>query len=207
MNLLTLLTTLTLTFTITTLAIKDPTPTTLIPSTTALSSSPASSSAPANSEYDTCPPSHRSKQCCTSINGITESIFGEIGKVIPILKDVKVSSSAAFDCKGMNDNDSHDQCLTDVMCCDGVSNNLDPKTYKMHCKPYDKAIKDKAKSEKQSHDHPLADALANASSANDYWNDNEASSTPVSTPLSGQGRTPGVGSAAAAAATPTPGED
>ena len=92
MNLLALLTTLTLTLTTTTLAIEDPTPTT--PTTTHLSSPSASPSA----DNDTCPSSRRSKQCCTSINGISDSIFGKIGKVIPILKDVKVSSTAAFNC-------------------------------------------------------------------------------------------------------------
>ncbi|PLB42336.1 uncharacterized protein BDW47DRAFT_98297 [Aspergillus candidus] len=201
MNLLTLLT---LTLTTTALAIEDPTPTTLLPRTTALSSplANASSSAAANLEYDTCPPSHRSKQCCTSINSISDSLFGKIGKLIPILKDVKISSTAAFDCKGMNDNDPHDQCLMDVMCCGGVSNNLDQNSYKIQCKPYDKAMKDKAKGKEQGDDHPLADALGRASSADGYWHDNVASSTPVPTPLAGQSRTPGVGSAAA---TPTPG--
>ncbi|PLN80132.1 hypothetical protein BDW42DRAFT_117176 [Aspergillus taichungensis] len=236
---------LTLTLTTTTLAIADPSPT-----TTLSSLANASSSALASPENDTCPPSRRSKQCCTSVNGISDSIFGKIGKVIPILKDVKITSTAAFNCKGMKDDDPHDECLSDIMCCDGsptvcfflsppsLSSYLssikwpyihhiqepskmehphaslkpelmykkqqnDESSYKLHCKPYDKAIQDKAKDEKLSEDSPLAAALDQASSADIYRNDEGASSTPVSSPVVGSSS---FVASAAAVATPTPGE-
>ena len=73
--------------------------------------------------------------------------------------------------------------------------DLSESSHKTHCKPYDKAIKDKLKSGNSDEDSPLAAALDKASSANAYRDEFMASSTP----LTGS-------SSSFAAATPTPGE-
>ncbi|KAL4994171.1 hypothetical protein BDV10DRAFT_189308 [Aspergillus recurvatus] len=108
------------------------------------------SSASASLDPTTCPPTHRSRQCCTSVESLTDEAFGEdaIGSVLPWLQDVQVSSLVGFQCRAMGEDEQNIDCLSSVMCCSG-SGNVDgqkPGTqslFKSECIPYDKAIQDK----------------------------------------------------------------
>ncbi|KAL5338086.1 hypothetical protein BJX70DRAFT_216678 [Aspergillus crustosus] len=108
------------------------------------------------SSYDesTCPPSHRSKQCCTSINGLADDLTGQLGDVVPWVSGVSVSSLVGLQCTKMADDAPNVDCFASVMCCaagggstgsKGVTNEK-PGTqslFKSGCIPFDKAIADK----------------------------------------------------------------
>lgn len=55
-------------------------------------------SAKETSNLNTCPPTHPSKQCCMSITALASDITSEIGEVVPLLSDVKLSSLISLEC-------------------------------------------------------------------------------------------------------------
>ncbi|KAL4815343.1 hypothetical protein BDW67DRAFT_67816 [Aspergillus spinulosporus] len=58
------------------------------------------SSAISSLDPTTCPPTHSSRQCCTSVDSLADDVVGEnaIGGLIPWFQDVKVSSIMGFQC-------------------------------------------------------------------------------------------------------------
>ncbi|KAL4758966.1 uncharacterized protein BDW70DRAFT_151998 [Aspergillus foveolatus] len=90
------------------------------------------SSAASSLDPTTCPPTHNSRQCCTSVDSLADDVVGEnaIGGLIPWFRDVKVSSIVGFQ-YGMR---------ADV----GFGNSPGTQSlFKSGCIPYDKAIQDK----------------------------------------------------------------
>ncbi|KAL4771787.1 hypothetical protein BDW60DRAFT_207852 [Aspergillus nidulans var. acristatus] len=108
------------------------------------------SSAASSLDPTTCPPTHNSRQCCTSVDSLADEVVGEnaIGGLIPWFQDVKISSVVGFQCRAMGEDEQNIDCLSSVMCC-SLSGNVDgqkPGTqslFKSGCIPYDKAIQDK----------------------------------------------------------------
>ncbi|KAL4886255.1 hypothetical protein BJY04DRAFT_213786 [Aspergillus karnatakaensis] len=107
--------------------------------------------------YDesTCPLSHKSKQCCTSVNGLADDLMGQVGGILPWASGISVSSLVGFQCKAMAATAPNVDCLDSVMCCSangGVKSSTkadvaekpgSQSLFKSGCIPYDKAIADK----------------------------------------------------------------
>ncbi|PWY79650.1 hypothetical protein BO70DRAFT_380246 [Aspergillus heteromorphus CBS 117.55] len=113
----------------------------------------------------TCPSVRPSKQCCESLDGVADDVTGELGSLVPWLSGVAVSSVLALDCTGMDDSASTDDCLQQVMCCEGApGKSTTVETFKGKCQPYDEALKVKADEEKEkSKSAAAASASASAS--------------------------------------------
>ncbi|KAL4903413.1 hypothetical protein BDW74DRAFT_179830 [Aspergillus multicolor] len=106
--------------------------------------------ASASLDPTTCPPSHPSKQCCTSVSGLADYVIGEkaLGGVLPWVKGVKVSSLVGVQCKPMSENQANIDCLDTVMCCAGGAGGKQANAdslLKSECVPFDEAIEDKKK--------------------------------------------------------------
>ncbi|KAL4864196.1 hypothetical protein BDV12DRAFT_16327 [Aspergillus spectabilis] len=106
--------------------------------------------------YDetTCPLSHRSKQCCTSINGLADDLTGQLGNVVPWVSGISVTSLVGLQCTKMADSAPNVDCLDSVMCCAANGGKTSGKgtpdekvgtqsLFKSGCIPFDKAIADK----------------------------------------------------------------
>ncbi|PTU21065.1 hypothetical protein P175DRAFT_0557742 [Aspergillus ochraceoroseus IBT 24754] len=118
-----------------------------------------------------CPPSHRSKQCCTSVNGMTQDVENELSDVVPLLTDMQVSSILGVQCTAMTAEEPNTDCLDSVMCC-----HADPKQgggtqslLQSSCLPYNEAIADQdnaiAESETQAAASGTPVAVASSSSS------------------------------------------
>ncbi|KAL4935999.1 hypothetical protein BDV06DRAFT_228289 [Aspergillus oleicola] len=131
------------------------------------------SDASASASFDptTCPPSHESKQCCTSVTELADDVIGEngLGDVLPWLEGVQISSLVGFQCMSMGAKEGNENCLDSVMCCSKSEGNPNPSEsgeqslFKSGCVPYDKAIAGKTEEIEESHGE--ADYLASSSSA------------------------------------------
>ncbi|KAE8328912.1 hypothetical protein BDV39DRAFT_59229 [Aspergillus sergii] len=64
----------------------------------ALSSIAASASVSPKANNGTCPDTHRSKQCCQSIDSIAEGITKPLGQLVPLLDGATVKSILSLDC-------------------------------------------------------------------------------------------------------------
>ncbi|KAH8434565.1 uncharacterized protein LDX57_012208 [Aspergillus melleus] len=100
-------------------------------------------SAKESSNLNTCPPSHPSKQCCMSITALANGVTSEIGEVVPLLSDVKISSIVSLECRPMDADGDNATCLNDVMCCTGTGGSK--SSLMKTCKPWDEALESKKK--------------------------------------------------------------
>ncbi|CBF74087.1 predicted protein [Aspergillus nidulans FGSC A4] len=99
------------------------------------------SSAASSLDPTTCPPTHNSRQCCTSVDSLADDVVGEdaIGGLIPWFQGVKISSIVGFQYGTKANVDSGNRG-------DRTNLNGQPGTqslFKSGCIPYDKAIQDK----------------------------------------------------------------
>ncbi|KAB8205306.1 hypothetical protein BDV34DRAFT_225468 [Aspergillus parasiticus] len=117
----------------------------------------ASVSPKANS--GTCPDTHRSKQCCQSIDSIAEGITKPLGQLVPLLDGATVKSILSLDCKAMADTDPNENCTKDVMCCNGQPGDKGSDLFK-ECESYDKAMKDKQEALEKNKQRPLEMAMS-----------------------------------------------
>ncbi|KAL4929655.1 uncharacterized protein BDV17DRAFT_290366 [Aspergillus undulatus] len=109
------------------------------------------SDASASLDPSTCPPSHASKQCCTSIGGVADDIVGEngLGGLVPYLSGVEFSSLVGLQCMSMREKEDNGNCLDSVQCCSlngETGAEIKPGTQsisKSACIPYDEAIEAK----------------------------------------------------------------
>ncbi|KAE8355763.1 hypothetical protein BDV28DRAFT_24149 [Aspergillus coremiiformis] len=137
----------------------DPTPTTQVVDP-ALSSMIAAK-ASASSANNTCPPSHRSKQCCESVNSITDDITKPLGDAIPLLEGTTFSSLLGLDCLAMADSDPIESCRQDVMCCDGQpGKNAQGGDLLKECVPFDEAVAAKQKALDENKEKPVQAAMS-----------------------------------------------
>ncbi|KAK1144362.1 hypothetical protein N8T08_005515 [Aspergillus melleus] len=100
-------------------------------------------SAKESSNLNTCPPSHPSKQCCMSVTALASDVTSEIGEVVPLLSDVKVSSLISLECRPMDADGDNATCLNDVMCCTGTGGSK--SSLMKTCKSWDEALESKKK--------------------------------------------------------------
>ncbi|OOF94335.1 hypothetical protein ASPCADRAFT_131880 [Aspergillus carbonarius ITEM 5010] len=142
----------------------------------------------------TCPPSHRSKQCCESIDNIADQVTDGIGQILPWISGVDVSSVLGLDCYAMADSTPNNKCLQQVMCCDGKPNDEDQPTTQSgaavtsSCESWDIAMKNKQDAIDQSmaREHAVMDAVSSFSAA--------AVATPTSSSASTSGAVPAASS-------------
>ncbi|CEN60283.1 hypothetical protein ASPCAL02724 [Aspergillus calidoustus] len=121
----------------------------------------------ASASYDltTCPMTHASRQCCTSITKLADDTTSQLGDIVPWVSGVKVSSLIGLQCKGMARETPNDDCYESVMCCSGngvsakgagAGGNTNgtpdgsPALFKSGCIPFDEAIEDKKKAIEKS---------------------------------------------------------
>ncbi|KAL3462572.1 hypothetical protein BJX64DRAFT_139021 [Aspergillus heterothallicus] len=117
--------------------------------------------ASASYNLTTCPLSHSSRQCCTSITALADDTTSALGTIVPYLTGVKVSSLVGLQCKVMPPETPNADCYENVMCCSdkGASAQSGPvgKTpdgsqalFKSGCIPFDEAIEEKKKAIEKS---------------------------------------------------------
>ncbi|KAL4789584.1 hypothetical protein BDV19DRAFT_394899 [Aspergillus venezuelensis] len=132
----------------------------------------ASPSSTPKTQPRSCPASHASKQCCTSVTGLADEVIGEngLGDVIPWLEDVQVSSLVGLECMSMGAQ-GNENCLESVMCCSKSEANpgaTDPgkqSLFKSGCVAFDKAVADAGEGQTQT-EGALASSSAASASAN-----------------------------------------
>ncbi|PYH96116.1 hypothetical protein BO71DRAFT_185432 [Aspergillus ellipticus CBS 707.79] len=130
--------------------------------------------APKAASNATCPSFKPAKQCCQSIDGVTDDVMREVGSVVPWVSGVAVSSILALDCTGMADDASTDECLQQIMCCEGEPGATSTlETFKSQCQPYDEALADQEKDQQKAKMQAMQSAAAVSASAS-------AVATPVS---------------------------
>ncbi|OGM44842.1 hypothetical protein ABOM_006163 [Aspergillus bombycis] len=117
----------------------------------------ASASPEANN--GTCPDTHRSKQCCQSIDSIGDEITKGLGQLVPVLNGAKLSSILSLDCQAMSDTDPNENCTKDVMCCTGSPEDKGDSLARS-CEPYDKAMKDMQEALEKNRQRPLEQAMS-----------------------------------------------
>ncbi|KAA8643039.1 uncharacterized protein ATNIH1004_009801 [Aspergillus tanneri] len=100
-------------------------------------------SATETSDMSTCPLTHPTKQCCASITEMAGDITKELGELVPILSEVKVSSILSLQCRSMDPNSPNESCTDDVVCCTGME-DTESAIFKT-CKTWDEAITSKKK--------------------------------------------------------------
>ncbi|KAL2863313.1 uncharacterized protein BJX67DRAFT_262756 [Aspergillus lucknowensis] len=139
----------------------------------------------ASESYDptTCPISHASRQCCTSITKLADDLSGQLGELVPWVGGVRVSSLVGLQCKSMAEETPNVDCTDTVMCCSSGVAGSGGKTqakagtqslFMSGCIPYDKAIEDKKKAIEKSKMQASAMAAMGSSSG----------PTPTATPMS-----------------------
>ncbi|RAL01922.1 uncharacterized protein BO80DRAFT_424298 [Aspergillus ibericus CBS 121593] len=147
---------------------------------------------------NTCPPSHRSKQCCESIDNIADQVTGGLGELVPWIEGIEVSSVLGLDCYAMADSTPNSQCLHQVMCCDGKPSDTDQPTTQSSqavtssCESWDIAMKNK----QQAIDESMAREAAMMDAASSFSAAAVAAATPVGV-ASGSGSTAASASASA----------
>ncbi|KAL3445861.1 hypothetical protein BJX65DRAFT_309563 [Aspergillus insuetus] len=121
----------------------------------------------ASASYDltTCPMTHASRQCCTSITKLADDTTSQLGDIVPWVSGVKVSSLIGLQCKAMAPETPNGDCYESVMCCSdsgvsaegggaGGNTNGTPEgsqaLFKSGCIPFDEAIEDKKKAIEKS---------------------------------------------------------
>ncbi|KAB8234733.1 hypothetical protein BDV23DRAFT_181315 [Aspergillus alliaceus] len=126
-------------------------------------SSIIAASASASANNNTCPPSHRSKQCCESVNSIADDITKPLGGLLPLLEGTTISSILGFDCLEMSDTDPNTDCRHDVMCCNGQpGKNAKGGDLFKECEPFDKALADKQNALNRNKLRPIEKAMSYA---------------------------------------------
>ncbi|CAL5871288.1 uncharacterized protein PFLUO_LOCUS5538 [Penicillium psychrofluorescens] len=108
------------------------------PSSTALMASSTSTKPTATVAAYACP-TKQFKQCCQSVNSASKSIIEPLGKLVPIIGGLQISSAITLQCKHMKDDAYPDSCNngSTAMCCNSQAQDFNS------CKPFEEA-KEKA---------------------------------------------------------------
>ncbi|KAJ5831996.1 hypothetical protein N7474_000307 [Penicillium riverlandense] len=107
------------------------------PSSTALTATSASAKTTATVAAYACP-TKQYKQCCQTIDNASKKLIGPLGKLVPLVGGIQLSSSMTFQCKPMKD-DAYPECEdgASAMCCNSQAEDFNS------CKPFEEA-KEKA---------------------------------------------------------------
>ncbi|KAJ5146414.1 uncharacterized protein N7515_000978 [Penicillium bovifimosum] len=109
----------------------------LIPHSSSASVSPSPTPTPNPYEAYTCP-TGKFKSCCMSVQQTGEDVIKPLGKLVPIVSGLELSSAISFQCKKMNEQDPPDTCNAhgySPMCCSDQGGALNS------CKPFEQVKK------------------------------------------------------------------
>ncbi|KAJ5562980.1 hypothetical protein N7535_002574 [Penicillium sp. DV-2018c] len=110
----------------------------LISPSSSASASASASPTPNPFEAYTCPEG-KVKSCCMSLQETGTDLIKPIGKLVPIVSGVEISSAISFQCKDMKMQDPPDTCNArgySPMCCNGQNDGT-----LSSCKPFEQVKK------------------------------------------------------------------